>query len=272
MDPVFSDPSGYQGPTLALAAVFFTFQIYCDFSGYSDIAIGAARILGYDSMDNFHSPYFSRSIPEFWRRWHISLSTWFRDYLYIPLGGKRTSLPRWYLNLFLVFLISGLWHGSNWTFVVWGGLHGLYYIGSVVTSPLRKRASVVTGFEKQVGLHHAAQIVITFMLVAFAWIFFRAATISDAFTMVTGLSAGWNSGLSVALGPFLSKAEFIIGLGSLSVLGIARLLSTTGSIGQTFCLRPRWCRWALYTVVYSPFSFLATSARSRLSTSSFKRV
>ena len=126
VDSVYNDPSHHQGISLILATFFFAFQIYCDFSGYSDIAIGAAQVLGIKTMDNFNRPYFSKSIPEFWRRWHISLSTWFRDYFYIPLGGNRVSIPRWYFNLFFVMLICGFWHGANWTFIVWGGLHGFY--------------------------------------------------------------------------------------------------------------------------------------------------
>jgi len=127
-DPVFNNPELWSSPTLALAALFFTIQIYCDFSGYSDMAIGTARILGFRLMQNFNLPYFAHSIGEFWKRWHISLSTWFGDYLYIPMGGNRVSVPRWFINIFIVFIISGFWHGSNWTFIVWGALHGLYYL------------------------------------------------------------------------------------------------------------------------------------------------
>src|SRR5579864_3863024 len=122
-----------------MAAFFFSFQIYCDFSGYSDIAIGAARVMGIRLMTNFNKPYRSKSVSEFWKRWHISLSTWFRDYLYISLGGNRVSIPRWYLNLMIVFLVSGLWHGANWTFVIWGALHGFYLIFALATEKPRKR-------------------------------------------------------------------------------------------------------------------------------------
>jgi alginate O-acetyltransferase complex protein AlgI len=139
VNAVYNDPSAHTGPTILLATYFFAFQIYCDFSGYSDIAIGTARVMGYDLMQNFRRPYFARSISEFWSRWHISLSTWFRDYLYIPLGGNRVPRWRWYVNLFAVFLISGLWHGANWTFVVWGALHGTYLIVGLVTSDARER-------------------------------------------------------------------------------------------------------------------------------------
>ena len=122
INPVYENPTEYQGISLITATFFFAIQIFCDFSGYSDIAIGAARIMGFKLMNNFNRPYYAKSVAEFWQRWHISLSRWFRDYLYIPLGGKRVSQARWYLNLFIVFLISGLWHGANWTFVIWGAL------------------------------------------------------------------------------------------------------------------------------------------------------
>lgn len=136
---VYNDPTSFTGTPLILATIFFAFQIYCDFSGYSDIAIGAAQIMGFRLMDNFKRPYFSRSISEFWKRWHISLSTWFKDYLYIPLGGNRVAIPRWYANLFIVFLVSGLWHGANWTFVIWGALHGIYLILEMVLLPYKNK-------------------------------------------------------------------------------------------------------------------------------------
>src|SRR6185437_2139101 len=132
VDAVYGNPHAFSAPTLALASVFFTFQIYCDFSGYTDIAIGVARLAGIDLMLNFRQPYFSKSIGEFWHRWHISLSTWFRDYLYIPMGGSRVAIPRYYLNVLIVFLISGLWHGANWTFAIWGALHGIYLLAGTI--------------------------------------------------------------------------------------------------------------------------------------------
>ena len=132
---VYNDPTHYVGIPLIIATVLFAFQIYCDFAGYSYIAIGAARVMGITLMENFRQPYFSQSISEFWRRWHISLSTWFRDYLYIPLGGNRVAEWRWYFNLLIVFIVSGLWHGANWTFIIWGALHGLYLICSLYSYP-----------------------------------------------------------------------------------------------------------------------------------------
>jgi alginate O-acetyltransferase complex protein AlgI len=140
VDPVYGDPGLYGGTTLLVATYLFAFQIFCDFAGYSAIAIGAARVLGYELMENFRRPYFAASIREFWGRWHISLSTWFRDYVYIPLGGNRVgTTSRWYANIFIVFLVSGLWHGAAWTFVIWGALHGTYLIVSLVTQGMRDR-------------------------------------------------------------------------------------------------------------------------------------
>ncbi|MEO8949649.1 MBOAT family O-acyltransferase, partial [Mucilaginibacter sp.] len=157
------------------------FQIYCDFSGYSDIGIGAAKTMGIDLMANFRSPYLSRSINEFWTRWHISLSTWFRDYVYIPLGGNRVTTPRWFANLFIVFLISGFWHGANWTFIAWGALHGFFLIAEICKNLLLKKAgySFRPNFLKSIF-----QILITYLLVSFAWIFFRSAGMDEALYII----------------------------------------------------------------------------------------
>ena len=180
---VYNNTGDYGGIHYIIATVFFAFQIYCDFSGYSDIAIGSASIMGYDLMRNFKRPYLAQNIREFWSRWHISLSTWFRDYLYIPLGGNRVVKWRWYYNLFITFLISGLWHGANWTFVVWGGLHGFYLVFAIWTANIRKRMNKFV-FGEKVFLHNFVQVIITIILAWFAWIFFRANTIGDAFLII----------------------------------------------------------------------------------------
>src|SRR5450759_1635191 len=138
----------HNGNSLLLATVFFAFQIYCDFAGYSNIAIGAAKVMGFKLMTNFNRPYFSTSISEFWKRWHISLSSWFKDYLYISLGGNRVSIPRWYFNLLFVFVISGLWHGANWTFIIWGALNGFYLVFAIWTQEIRERIAHLTGLSK----------------------------------------------------------------------------------------------------------------------------
>jgi D-alanyl-lipoteichoic acid acyltransferase DltB (MBOAT superfamily) len=185
VNAVYNNPEQHNGTTFTLATIFFAFQIYCDFSGYSDIAIGAAKIMGFKLMTNFNRPYFANNISEFWKRWHISLSTWFRDYLYISLGGSRVSIPRWYFNLLLVFLISGLWHGASWTYVIWGALNGLYLVFAIITQKLRDKFNRLTGIVKVPKLSRLLQILITFMLSCLAWIFFRANNVSDAFLIIT---------------------------------------------------------------------------------------
>ncbi|MBI34587.1 MAG: membrane-bound O-acyltransferase family protein [Flavobacteriales bacterium] len=169
VNEIYNNPTEYHGYTLVIGTLFFAVQIYCDFSGYSDIAIGIARVLGFDFMKNFRTPYFSKSIGEFWNRWHISLSTWFRDYLYIPLGGNRVIKWRWYYNLFITFLISGLWHGAEWTFVIWGAFHGALLI-----------LETLVKFEKKTHLIRILLNFKTFFLVCVGWVFFRANSLEDA--------------------------------------------------------------------------------------------
>ena len=184
VNSVYGHPDQHTGLSLLMATVFFSFQIYCDFSAYSEIAIGAAKVMGFKLMTNFNRPYFSKSIAEFWKRWHISLSTWFKDYLYISLGGNKVSIPRWYFNLFFVFLVSGLWHGANWTFIIWGALNGFYLVAALLTKPVTDKIVKATGLSKAARLNTFFQILITFLLASFAWIFFRANTVSDAFLIV----------------------------------------------------------------------------------------
>jgi D-alanyl-lipoteichoic acid acyltransferase DltB (MBOAT superfamily) len=184
---VFGNPGVYPSASLALAVFFFAIQIYCDFSGYSDIAIGCAKVLGFNLMTNFRQPYFSRSITEFWRRWHVSLSTWLKDYLYIPLGGNRKGNIRQKINLLATFLLSGLWHGAAWHFVAWGALHGAYQIIGRTTEPLRNTLYCRIGLSEESSIRKVLQICVTFLLVCFAWIFFRANTIQDAFLILAHL-------------------------------------------------------------------------------------
>ena len=189
---VYDAPHGHQGPALVFATVAFAIQIYCDFSGYSDIALGSAQVMGIRLMKNFNHPYFSKSISEFWRRWHISLSTWFRDYLYIPLGGSRVPKLRWAFNLIITFLVSGLWHGANWTFLIWGGLHGLYVVVNGLIEPFWNRLRRFSSAAKFHYLLDTISLLSTFGLVSFAWIFFRASSISDSFYITSHLFTGWN--------------------------------------------------------------------------------
>lgn len=211
VDAVYNNPEHHSGITAAVATIFFAFQIYCDFSGYSTIAIGASRVLGIKLMENFRRPYLAKSIKEFWSRWHISLSTWFRDYLYIPIGGSRVKFPRHMLNLLIVFVVSGIWHGASWTFVIWGLLHGTYQVIEILLNKYvykdKKRSKPVV----------IMNYITTFILVCLAWVFFRANTVQDAFTIVSniltfkegGLFIGFAAGFvySVLLIVFLILAE-----------------------------------------------------------------
>jgi alginate O-acetyltransferase complex protein AlgI len=193
---VYKHPEHFNGVSLTIGTVFFAFQIYCDFSGYSDIAIGAARVMGFNLMKNFNRPYFSKSISEFWTRWHISLSTWFKDYLYIPLGGNRVAVARLYLNLAIVFIVSGLWHGANWTYIVWGALHAFYLIFGLVTKKTRVAIMGSIGIEESSAFNNSLSAVITFLLVSFAWIFFISSSLHDALYVSTHLHTGWIQAMS----------------------------------------------------------------------------
>ncbi|MBO4373927.1 MAG: MBOAT family protein [Lachnospiraceae bacterium] len=185
VDNVFDRYYAYGTIILIIAVISFSLQIYCDFASYSCIAVGSARILGFTLMENFETPYFSRTVREFWRRWHISLSTWFRDYLYIPLGGSRCSKLRKYINIMITFMVSGLWHGADWTFVFWGGLHGLYQVAGDITLPFRKKIAGFFMVKTESFGHRFAQMIVTFALTSFAWLFFRADSITDALAIVS---------------------------------------------------------------------------------------
>jgi alginate O-acetyltransferase complex protein AlgI len=177
---IFNNSTGYSGSTLVLGALFFTFQIYCDFSGYSDIAIGTARLFGFELIRNFAFPYFSRDIAEFWRRWHISLSTWFRDYLYIPIGGSRCANWMKVRNIFIIFIVSGFWHGANWTFIVWGALNAIYFLPLLLTKNNRNNLDIVAAGKFLPTLKELLFMLLTFGLTVVAWIFFRAENIGHA--------------------------------------------------------------------------------------------
>jgi D-alanyl-lipoteichoic acid acyltransferase DltB (MBOAT superfamily) len=187
VNQIFENYSDHSGSTLVWGAVLFAFQVYGDFSGYSDIALGTARLLGFNLLRNFAFPYFSRDIAEYWRRWHISLTSWLRDYLYIPLGGSR--VPRWKIicNVFIIFLVSGLWHGANWTFIVWGLINALYFLPLLLIKQNRKNLNTPSEGKLIPTLHESMQILFTFMLVVFARIFFRAENLDHAFGYVAGI-------------------------------------------------------------------------------------
>lgn len=181
----FNNSADYSGSTLLLGALFFTFQIYGDFSGYSDIAIGTSRLFGFDLMRNFNFPYFSRDIAEFWRRWHISLSTWFRDYLYIPLGGSRGSMWMKIRNTFIIFIVSGFWHGANWTFIVWGALNAIYFLPLLLTANNRNHIDIIAKGNLLPTFKEFYLMLTTFSLTVFAWIFFRAENIGHAVSYIS---------------------------------------------------------------------------------------
>ncbi len=250
---VYNNLEGLRGITLILATVFFAFQIYCDFSGYSSIAIGAARVMGFDLMTNFRRPYFAKSIPEFWRRWHISLSTWFKDYLYIPLGGNRVSKIRYYFNLFITFLVSGLWHGAAWTFVIWGALHGFYQIISISTAQFRKNIKDKIGLSNLPTLNKWWQILATFALVNFGWIFFRANSFSDAIYVVNNLFvslgtqlSSWQNLKAAVVGYGLNQYELILAFAVILIMEIVHLMQRQGSVREFLNQKPLLFRWAAY--------------------------
>lgn len=195
---IFNNSTDYSGRTLVLGAILFSFQIYGDFSGYSDIAIGTARLFGFKIMRNFAFPYFSRDIAEFWRRWHISLSSWFRDYLYIPLGGSRRGTWMKIRNTFIIFVVSGFWHGANWTYIVWGTLNAIYFLPLLLTNRNRYHLDIVASGKSMPTLKELSFIIITFILTVFAWIFFRAESITHAIKYIGGIFL--NSSDKIALG------------------------------------------------------------------------
>ena len=187
VDQVFSTYTYQSGSSLLLGAIFFTFQIYGDFSGYSDIAIGTAKLFGIKLMRNFNVPYFSRDIAEFWRRWHISLTTWFRDYVYIPLGGSRVSKAKVIRNTFIIFLVSGFWHGANWTFIAWGAYHAILFLPLILTGKNRKYTNQISEGRVLPTFKEAGQMLLTFFLAVIGWIIFRAESIGQAWEYVCGM-------------------------------------------------------------------------------------
>jgi len=246
VNEVFNNVGSYKGVSLILATYFFAFQIYCDFSGYSDIAIGSARVMGFRLMKNFNRPYFATSVSDFWKRWHISLSSWFKDYLYIPLGGSRVKKEQHYFNLLTVFLLSGLWHGANWTFIIWGAIHGLFVIMSALTTKIRKRIQQIFIKLGITDIYKLCGIVITFHLVLFAWIFFRANTVQDAFEIVSRI---W-FGLSPASGDWfirgISMYDLVLNGILILILLSIEMFQARYQIIKVLSQTPIWVRWPVY--------------------------
>ena len=205
VNTVFGNAGSHTGSTLLMAALFFAFQIYCDFSGYSDIALGTARLLGFDLLRNFAFPYFSRDIAEFWRRWHISLSSWFRDYLYIPLGGSKVGTLTKVRNTFIIFVVSGFWHGANWTFIIWGLLNAIYIMPSILFKSNRNHLDIVAEGKIFPSIKEVFAMLLTFTLTLFAWIFFRADTVPAAFSYIGGI---FNASLFTI--PYKLNTDFLV--------------------------------------------------------------
>lgn len=245
--PSYAD---YGGLIVIIATIFFAFQIYCDFGGYSIIAMGAAKMLGIQLMENFNTPYLSPNTAEFWRRWHISLSSWFRDYVYIPLGGNRKGTVRKYFNLLVTFGISGLWHGANWTFVLWGLINGIYQILGSITKPMRKKALQIFGLNPASLGHKVLCIFITFVMIDISWVFFRAQNVSAAFYMLQSMlyirpEVLFNNSLySFGLG----KPDFTLILICLSVLFLSDILKNRGvCLSKLIMQQDAWCRALIIT-------------------------
>ena len=241
---------------MIFATILFAFQIYCDFSGYSDIAIGSAQVMGFKLMNNFDRPYFSKSVGEFWRRWNISLSSWFRDYVYIPLGGRLTTKWRWSLNFMIVFLLSGLWHGAAWTYVAWGALLGCYLVFSIWTKGFREKIIHFIRLDQIPRVHSFFQIIITFFLICISWVLFRAKTISEAVYIFKHLFVG--------LGDYFLKSgsfDRLSGLLGVSTFSFTHIFIAiifmeyvhfrirSSSLGDVMVAREPWIRWTFYNAL-----------------------
>lgn len=246
---IFNNSDHYSGSALALGAIMFAFQIYGDFSGYSDMALGTARLFGFELLRNFAYPYFSRDIAEFWRRWHISLSSWFKDYVYFPLGGSRGGMLKTVRNTFVIFLVSGFWHGANWTFVVWGGLNALFIMPSVIFKTNRKNLETVAQGKTFPNIRELLQMVITFTLTVFAWIFFRAESLTHAFKYIKGILSS-----SILRNPFaygeLRPAILYIYL--LIPFFLMEWLGRENKYAiEKFGIKwPRMVRWSFYAIMF----------------------
>lgn len=252
VDNVYGDYTNFSGMFLVVATILFAFQIYCDFAGYSTIAMGAAKILRIDLMENFQAPYLSASVAEFWRNWHISLTSWFKDYLYIPLGGSRKGKLRKYLNKMIVFLISGLWHGASCSFVVWGGLNGLYQVAGEVLKPLRDRAVKALHLNRESFGHRMVQVLGTFVLIDFSWIFFRASGLLEAYEIIRSMVSVRNPWIlfdGSLYGCGLDEKNFRFMLLSIIVILAADFCKKKGIVIRKFIIKQDyWFRWLVISL------------------------
>ncbi|MBR5597712.1 MAG: MBOAT family protein [Lachnospiraceae bacterium] len=249
VDTVYGNHGNYQGLYVVIAAILFSIQVYCDFYGYSVIAMGTAKLLGYRLMDNFNAPFYSRSVSELWRRWHISLNSWFKDYLYIPLGGSRKGKVRSYVNRVIVFFVSGLWHGANWTYVVWGMMNGAYQMIGEALMPLRNKMVKLLGLNRESASHKIMQTVVTFSLFAFSTIFFRASSIGVAFEMIKNMISTWNPWIFVNGGIYscgVEQKNFTVMLISIGILFVSDFFKYRGvCIRKEIMKQEWWFRWLL---------------------------
>ena len=264
VNKVYDNPLQFEGLSLVMATVYFSFQIYCDFSGYTDIALGAGKIMGFDLMENFNRPYFAKSVGEFWKRWHISLTSWLMDYLFLPTAysvSRKIKQPRvmriraetwaYMVGITTTFVLCGLWHGAKWTFVIWGSLHGLYLAVSFATKKSRRRLFKKLKIKKNSIVRKTVRLSITFSLVTFAWIFFRANSISDAFYIITHLFSGWSkvfnlTGLMEALHFGLFKRELIVAAVSVFFMILVHLLRKELTVEQWISKQKVVLRWVFY--------------------------
>jgi D-alanyl-lipoteichoic acid acyltransferase DltB (MBOAT superfamily) len=258
VNAVYNHPSQASGPFLALATELIAFQVFCDFSGYSDVAVGSARVMGFRLMQNFDRPFHSRSIGEFWRRWHISLSSWFRDYLYFPMGGSRVSTPRWCLNIMVLFLLCGLWHGASWTWILWGGMHGAFLVVGGLTESAREKLARAVGLTAVPALRAAAQILTVNFLIFLTCVMNRSTSVAQAMTIYRGLLSGWSDlwhpGRLLAPGMGLAIAS--IGIAGILVVELAHVLQRRRPIEDYLASHPWWLRWSAYYVLVCALLFL----------------
>lgn len=254
VNTVYGNYRMYGSTALITATVFFAIQIYCDFASYSYLALGAAKILGFNIIQNFEAPYFSKSISEFWRRWHISLSSWLRDYLYIPLGGNRKGKARKYLNTIIVFFVSGIWHGANWGYIVWGLLHGAYIVIGEITRPFRKKAADRLHFKTETFSHRLMQTAVTFFLVCFSWIFFKTEELGAAIEVIRRMIVKWDpwtlfDGTLYTWG--LAEKDFRITLFTIILLLAADYIKKKKNESLITILNRQniWFRWGIYLFI-----------------------
>jgi len=251
---IFTNPGEYQGLHVLIASVFLHIQVYADLSGYTDIARGTARALGFDLIKNFNLPLFSTSFHDFWKRWHISLTQWFTDYLYIPLGGSRVVKWRWYYNIFIVFLISGLWHGANWTFVIWGALHGIYQLLEIWTNSLRHKFFRIIGLFKVPGLFRLLSILTVLLLVSFATLFFGAKNLSDSMILIN--SAFSEFSLNSFAHDFTKSLNLQLSFAVVIFLFSIEFLHSKFNLIHYIKQKPQFLRWIIYlTMIFIIFNF-----------------